>query len=50
MRTKKGRHEKLKITKKEDADKFWGLFSIEGGKKDNMKYIVTVLKAYCKLS
>ena len=40
----KGRHEKLKITKKEDADKFWGLFSIEGGKKDNMKYIVTVLK------
>ena len=40
----KGKHEKLKITKKEGSDKFWGLFSIEGGKKDNMKYIVTVLK------
>lgn len=40
----KGKHERLKITLKEDTDKFWGLFSIEGGKKDNMKYIVTVLK------
>ena len=25
-------------------DRFWGVFSIEGGKKDNMEYIVTVLK------
>lgn len=40
----KGTYERLKITKKEDMDKFWGVFSIEGGKKDNMEYIVTVLK------
>ncbi len=30
---KKGTYERLKITKKEDMDKFWGVFSIEGGKK-----------------
>ena len=40
----KGKREVLKATKKEDKDKFWGLFSLEGGKKDNMDYIVTVLK------
>lgn len=40
----KGKKEVLKATKKEDKDKFWGLFSLEGGKKDNMDYIVTVLK------
>lgn len=40
----KERKEVLKATKKEDKDKFWGLFSLEGGKKDNMDYIVTVLK------
>lgn len=40
----KGKQEVLKATKKEGEDKFWGLFSLEGGKKDNMDYIVTVLK------
>lgn len=44
MESDKGKKEVLKATKKEDKDKFWGLFSLEGGKKDNMDYIVTVLK------
>lgn len=27
-----------------DEEKTWGLFSLEGGKKDNMNYIITTLK------
>lgn len=37
-------HEELRIEKNQYKDKFWGLFSLEGGKKANMEYIVTVLK------
>lgn len=38
------KYEKLISSKKWEKDKFWGLFSLEGGKKDNMDYIITVLK------
>ena len=37
-------HEVLRREEKEEGDKFWGLFSLEGGRKENMDYIVTVLK------
>lgn len=36
--------EVLRREEKEECDKFWGLFSLEGGRKENMDYIVTVLK------
>jgi len=35
---------KLKIKENKEKNKLWGLFSIEGGKKDNMEYIINVLK------
>lgn len=39
-----GKHiEKLEAEKQRD-EKFWGLFSLEGGRKENMKYIITALK------
>lgn len=37
-------HEELKRKVNKDSDKFWGLFSLEGGRKEYMNYIVTVLK------
>lgn len=37
-------HEELSRKAQEDSDRFWGLFSLEGGRKDKMNYIVTVLK------
>lgn len=39
-----GKHERLIINEKEENNRFWGLFSLEGGRKDNMEYMVTVLK------
>lgn len=36
-------HEVLK-KEKEKENKFWGLFSLEGGRKDNVDYIITALK------
>lgn len=39
-----GKHiEKLEAEKQRD-EKFWGLFSLEGGRKENMQYIITALK------
>ncbi len=38
------RHEVLTGELNEEPDKLWGLFSLEGGKKENMEYIITVLK------
>lgn len=35
--------EKLE-SEKNSEEKFWGLFSLEGGRKENMKYIITALK------
>ena len=35
--------EKLEAEKQLD-EKFWGLFSLEGGRKENMEYIITVLR------
>ena len=35
--------EKLEGEKQLD-EKFWGLFSLEGGRKENMQYIITALK------
>ena len=35
--------EKLE-SEKNSEEKFWGLFSLEGGRSENMKYIITVLK------
>lgn len=40
--------EKLISEEREENDQFWGLFSLEGGRKDNMDYIVTVLKHVVK--
>lgn len=37
-------HEVLTREPNEEPDKLWGLFSLEGGKKENMTYIMTVLK------
>lgn len=37
-------HEVLSREECEENDRFWGLFSLEGGRKDNMDYIITVLK------
>ncbi len=37
-------HEELYKKKRDEHDMFWGLFSLEGGRKENMNYIVTVLK------
>lgn len=37
-------HEELTSKRCEEGDRFWGLFSLEGGRKDNMNYIITVLK------
>ncbi len=37
-------HEELRREMKEESYKFWGLFSLEGGRKENMDYIITVLK------
>lgn len=37
-------HEELSREARKDGDRFWGLFSLEGGRKDHMDYIVTVLK------
>lgn len=36
--------EQLTSIPNEDSHKFWGLFSLEGGKKENMDYILAVLK------
>lgn len=41
-------HEELFSEEREENDQFWGLFSLEGGRKDNMDYIVTVLKHVVK--
>lgn len=38
------KYEELYKVINEEANQYWGLFSLEGGKKDNMDYIVTVLK------
>ena len=35
--------EKLE-SEKNSEEKFWGLFSLEGGRSENMKYIITALK------
>ena len=35
--------EKLE-SEKNSEEKFWGLFSLEGGRKENMEYIITALK------
>lgn len=42
------RFEKLTCEAREEDNRFWGLFSLEGGRKDNMDYIVTVLKHVVK--
>ncbi|MFW5411974.1 DEAD/DEAH box helicase [Aerococcus urinaeequi] len=34
----------LKSEPNDDRDKYWGVFSLEGGRKDNMEYVFTVLK------
>ncbi len=39
-----GKHEELIIKENGESNRFWGLFSIEGGRKENMEYLVTVLK------
>lgn len=41
-------HEQLISEEREESDRFWGLFSLEGGRKDNMDYMVTVLKHVVK--
>lgn len=33
-----------KLEAEKQLEKFWGLFSLEGGRKENMEYIITVLK------
>lgn len=38
------RHEELVSKENKENNKFWGLFSLEGGRKENMDYIVKVLK------
>ena len=38
-----GKHEVL-ISERNEDDIFWGLFSLEGGRKDHMDYIITALK------
>ena len=37
-------YEVLVKKEKEKDNKFWGLFSLEGGRKENIDYIITVLK------
>lgn len=37
-------YEVLEKEEKEENNKSWGLFSLEGGRKENMDYIITVLK------
>lgn len=39
-----GKHERLIIKEKEEKNRFWGLFSLEGGSKEHMEYMVIVLK------
>nr|WP_279100008.1 AAA domain-containing protein [Aerococcus urinaeequi] len=36
--------QELKSEPIDDKDKYWGVFSLEGGKNDNMKYVLTVLR------
>ncbi|MBS6115929.1 AAA domain-containing protein [Thomasclavelia spiroformis] len=38
------KHEELVSKENKENNKFWGLFSLEGGRKENMDYIVKVLK------
>lgn len=38
------KHEELVSVENKENNKFWGLFSLEGGKKENMDYIIDVLK------
>ncbi len=38
------KHEELVNKENKEKNKFWGLFSLEGGRKENMDYIVNVLK------
>ena len=38
------KHEELVSEENKENNKFWGLFSLEGGRKENMDYIVKVLK------
>ena len=48
IKNKAGKHvEELKSSPFDD-EKFWGLFSLEGGKKDNMDGIITALKHVIK--
>ena len=42
------RHIVLSQEMKDDGNQFWGLFSLEGGRKENMEYIVTVLEHVVK--
>ena len=44
VKNENGKYEELISKEKEDGDKFWGVFSLEGGRKENMEYIITVLK------
>lgn len=39
-----GKNVEMLVVKPNEKEKFWGLFSLEGGKKDNMDYIITSLK------
>lgn len=42
------KHEKNIIEPNDDTDKFWGLFSLEGGRYANMKHITANLKCIAK--
>lgn len=41
-------HGELKSKASEKCERFWGLFSLEGGRKENMDYIITVLNHVVK--
>ena len=42
------KHEVISVTPNDGEDKFWGLFSLEGGKKVNMEKIIANMKAVVK--
>ncbi|SDA26684.1 Part of AAA domain-containing protein [Ruminococcus sp. YE71] len=50
VENEKGRREEVLICEETDEpDKYWGLFSLEGGRSENMANIITNVKHICKM-